>query len=99
MYNQGQYEDVYAASFANLAKWLRGGGKLLNRLRFDDLLYITWKEHDNSMQIIDKETLREDGIDVSIPDALAMTFVYEKRNNNYPIEEVEEEMLYLEIGI
>jgi hypothetical protein len=51
------------------------------------------------MQIIDKETLREDGVDISIPDAVAMTFVYEKRNNNYPIEEVEEEMLYPEIGI
>ena len=99
MYNQGQYEDVYAMSFAKLAKWLRDGGKLLNRPRFDDLLYITWKEHNNMMQIIDKETLREDGVDVSIPDAIGMTFVYEKRNNNYPIVEVEEEMLYPEIGI
>jgi hypothetical protein len=51
------------------------------------------------MQIIDKETLRDDGVDISIPDAVAMTFMYEKRNNNYPIEEVEEEMLYPEIGI
>jgi predicted phage terminase large subunit-like protein len=97
--SDGHYEDLYAASFGKLAKWLRGGGKLFNRPRFDDLLYITWKEHDNNMQIIDKETLREDGVDISIPDAVAMTFVYEKRNNNYPIEEVEEEMLYPEIGI
>ncbi|MEI6305142.1 MAG: hypothetical protein WCP09_03980 [Candidatus Taylorbacteria bacterium] len=97
--SDGHYEDLYAASFAKLAKWLRGGGKLFNRPRFDDLLYITWKEHDNNMQIIDKETLREDGVDISIPDAIAMTFVYEKRNNNYPIEEDEEEMLYPEIGI
>ena len=97
--SDGHYEDLYAASFGKLAKWLKGGGKLFNRPRFDDLLYITWKEHDNMMQIIDKETLQEDGVDVSIPDAIAMTFVYEKRNNNYPIEEVEEEMLYPEIGI
>lgn len=99
MYGGGHYEDFYAMSFAKLAKWLKDGGKLFNRPRFDDLLYITWKEHNNMMQIIDKETLREDGVDISIPDALAMTFVYEKRNNNYPIEEVEEEMLYPEIGI
>ncbi|MEI8249450.1 MAG: hypothetical protein WCG07_03070 [Candidatus Taylorbacteria bacterium] len=97
--SEGHYDDLYAASFGKLAKWLRGGGKLFNRPRFDDLLYITWKEHDNNMQIIDKETLREDGVDISIPDAIAMTFVYEKRNNNYPIEEEEEEMRYPEIGI
>jgi len=99
MYGGGHYEDFYAMSFAKLAKWLKDGGKLFNRPCFDDLLYITWKEHNNMMQIINKETLREDGVDISIPDALAMTFVYEKRNNNYPIEEVEEEMLYPEIGI
>jgi hypothetical protein len=97
--SDGHYEDLYAAGFGKLAKWLRGGGKLFNRPRFDDLLYITWKEHDNNMQIIDKEILREDGVDISIPDAIAMTFVYEKRNNNYLIEEIEEEMLYPEIGI
>ena len=51
------------------------------------------------MDIVDKETLKEDGVDISIPDALAMTFVWEKRCNNYPIEEVEEEMLYPEIGV
>jgi len=51
------------------------------------------------MQIIDREKLTEDGVDLSIPDALGMTFVYEKRNNNYPLEEVEEELMYPEIGI
>jgi predicted phage terminase large subunit-like protein len=99
MYNDGHYDDIYASGFGKLKKWLEGGGKLLNRLRFDDLIYVTWKEHASKMQIIDKETLRDDGIDVSIPDALCMTFVWEKRCNNYPIEEVDEEMLYPEIGI
>ena len=99
MYNDGQYMDIYAAGFGKLAKWLRGCGKLLNRLRFDDLIYVTWKDKDGKMEIIDRETLREDGVDISIPDALTMTFVYEKRNNNYPIEGVEEEMLYPEIGV
>ncbi len=99
MYNDGQYADIYASGFGKLAKWLRGGGKLFNRPKFDDLIYVTWKDKDGKMEIVDKETLREDGVDISIPDALAMTFVWGKRNNNYPIEEYEEEMLYPEIGI
>jgi len=99
MYNDGKYENIYASGFGKLAKWLQGGGKLLNRLRFDDLLYVVWKDHDGLMQIIDRDKLAEDGVDLSIPDALGMTFVYEKRNNNYPLEEVEEELMYPEIGI
>ena len=41
MYNDGKYEDIYVSGFGKLKKWLEGGGKLLNRLRFDDLLFHT----------------------------------------------------------
>jgi predicted phage terminase large subunit-like protein len=81
IFNGGKYEDVYAMSFAILALWLRDGGQLVGKTQFDDLLYVTWKENNNRMQIVDTEILKEDGIDISIPDALAMTFVQRKRNN------------------
>lgn len=100
MYNDGQYDDYYTASFGKLKNWLKDGGKLFNRPRFDDLLYVTWKEQNNKMQIIDKETLKEAGVDMSIPDALAMTFVIRKRENNYSDEDEEEEPSpYSEIGL
>ena len=83
IFNGGKYEDVYAMSFATLALWLRVGGKLVGKTQFDDLLYVTWKENNNRMQIVDTEILKEDGIDISISDALAMTFVQRKRNNEY----------------
>jgi predicted phage terminase large subunit-like protein len=99
MYNDGHYDDIYAAGFGKLAKWLRGGGKLLNRHRFDDLLYVVWKENDGKMQIIEREKLRDDGVDLSIPDAIGMTFVWEKRWVDCPIDDYDEELMYPEIGI
>jgi len=35
-YNDGLYEDLYAAGYAKLAKWLRNGGKLLGKPIFDN---------------------------------------------------------------
>jgi predicted phage terminase large subunit-like protein len=100
MYNDGKYDDYYAASFGKLKKWLQGGAKLVGYARFDDLLYVTWKEHDNQMQIIDKETLVEDGIDISIPEALVMTFVARKRDNDHSVENEEMEASpYSAIGL
>ena len=62
-------------------------------------MYVVWKDHDGLMQIINREKLEEDGVDLSIPDALGMTFVWEKRCNDYPLEEIEEELMYPEIGV
>ncbi len=78
-YNDGLYEDLYAAGYAKLAKWLRNGGKLLGKPRFDNLLYMFYTEHNGKIKMIEKDVLAEQGIDPSIPDALAITTAKDKR--------------------
>jgi hypothetical protein len=78
-YNDGQYKDIYTAGYAKLAKWLRGVGKLIGRPVFDDLLHIVYSNDNGKMKMVDKDILLEQGIDSSIPDALAMTTAKDKR--------------------
>jgi len=78
-YNDGQYEDHYAAGYAKLAKWMRGGGKLMKRPEFDNLLYMFYTERNGKMRMIEKDVLAEQGIDPSISDALALTTTKDKR--------------------
>ena len=74
-----------------VADWIRKGGKLLGRPVFDDLLSMVYAEQpDTRIRIIDKEKLLEEGIDSSIPDALALTIVTDKEPEYQPyIEEKE----------
>lgn len=78
-YNDGQYENLYAAGYAKLAKWMRNGGKLLGRPTFDTLLYMFYTEKNGKMRMIEKDVLADQGIDPSIPDALALTITKDKR--------------------
>lgn len=78
-YNDGQYEDLYAAGYAKLARWLRSGGKLIGRPKFDDLAYMMYTEKNGKMKMIEKDILADQGIDPSIPDALALTTTKDKR--------------------
>lgn len=78
-YNDGQYDDQYAAGFGKLSKWLRSHGRLIGRPIFDDLLYMVYKEQNGKMKMVDKEELFDQGIDPSIPDALALTTTKDKR--------------------
>jgi predicted phage terminase large subunit-like protein len=86
-YNDGLYEDQYAAGYAKLAKWLRNGSRLVGRPMFDDLLSMVYTDQSGKMKMIDKDTLIDQGIDVSIPDALALTTTKEKREINRPRED------------
>lgn len=78
-YNDGQYDDLYGAGYAKLAKWMRNGGKLVRRPVFDDLLHMVYTDHNGKMKIVDKDTLFEQGIDPSIPDAISITNAKDKR--------------------
>jgi hypothetical protein len=86
-YNDGSYVDLYTAGYAKLSKWLRGAGKLIGRPIFDDLLSMVYTAQNGKMKMIDKEILVEQGIDSSIPDALALTTTKDKREIIYPHEE------------
>jgi hypothetical protein len=86
-YNDGQYEDLCAAGYAKLAKWMRNGGKLLGRPTFDTLLYLFYTEKNGKMRMIEKDVLAELGIDPSIPDALALTTTKDKRVTIRPSED------------
>jgi len=110
-YNDGQYEDLYSAGYAKLAKWLRGVGKLIGRPAFDDLLHMVYSSNNGKMNMVDKDILFEQGIDSSIPDALALTTVRDKRviirpqeddfpsHRDLPDPDYESPPQYPEIGI
>jgi hypothetical protein len=87
--NDGHFVDIYARSYSKLAGWLRNGGKLLGRPIFDDLLYMVYTEQNGKMKMIDKDTLMEQGIDSSIPDAFALTITRDKRVMIRPSEDDE----------
>lgn len=95
------FADNWMRGYSKLAGWLQKGGKLVDQHVFDDLLYIIYNENNNKRKLIDRYELFEDGIDTSIPDALALTITKDKRH--IPIydesELEEEEMMYPEIGI
>src|SRR3989344_2121518 len=86
-----RYVNHRARTYWRLAEWIKKGGKLLGRPIFDDLLSIVYTEQpDTRIRIIDKEKLMEEGIDSSIPDALALTIVTDKEREYQPyIEEKE----------
>ncbi|HEV7702294.1 MAG TPA: hypothetical protein VGO63_02540 [Candidatus Paceibacterota bacterium] len=105
-YNDGQYEDLYAAGYAKLAKWMKGGGKFLGRPVFDTLLYMFYTEKNGKMRMIEKDVLAELGIDPSIPDALALTTTKDKRvivrpsdGDEYSDPDYEESAQFPDIGI
>lgn len=97
MNEQPQFEsnlfaDNWARAYSKLAGWLRVG-KLIGRHAFDDLLYIVYTDTNGKRKMIDRETLMEEGIDSSIPDALALTIAKDKRIIQRPAqqEDFEEE--------
>ncbi len=91
------YTDIRSRSYWKLMIWLEDGGKLFPRRTFDDLLHIGYAELSGKTKIIEKEKLFVEGIDSSIPDALALTFVAEKRCEEiYPEPEG---LLFPSIGI
>jgi hypothetical protein len=79
-YKGEPYADLRARGYWKLGEWIRAGGKLFGKLEFDELLEIQYTDtQGNTIQIIDKEKLLEEGIDSSVPDALALTFVVDKQ--------------------
>jgi hypothetical protein len=97
MNEQPQFEsnlfaDNWARAYSKLAGWLRIG-KLLGRHVFDDLLYMVYTDTNGKRKIIDRDALGEEGIDSSIPDALALTIAKDKRIIQRPAqqEDFEEE--------
>ncbi len=94
--------DNWARAYAKCAGWLEKDGRLVGQNTFDDLLYMTYTEQGGKRKMAERDGFIEDGIDTSIPDALAMTFAKEKRVVIRPTEEEIEdgdEMLHPEIGI
>ena len=81
------YADMWAKGYSKLAGWIQQGGRLIGQHKFDDLLYIVYTDQNSKRQIIDREELQDDGIDTSIPDALALTIAKEKRHIIRPPED------------
>ena len=52
---------------------------VIGRPKFDDLAYLMYTEKDGKMRMIEKDVLADQGIDPSIPDALALTTAKDKR--------------------
>ncbi len=82
MSEQPQFEnnlfaDNWARAYSKLAGWLRAG-KLVGRHVFDDLLYMVYTDTNGKRKMIDRDTLAEEGIDPSIPEALALTITKDK---------------------
>jgi len=107
MNEQPQFEnnlfvDNWARAYSKLAGWMRVG-KIAGRHVFDDLLYMVYTDTNGKRKMIDRETLTEEGIDSSIPDALALTITKDKRIIQRPTqqEDFEEDDLpqYPYIGI
>ncbi|MDP1624873.1 MAG: hypothetical protein Q8L64_03805 [bacterium] len=91
MNEQPQFEnnlfaDNWARAYSKLAGWLRIG-KLVGRYLFDDLLYMVYTDTNSKRKMTDRETLMEEGIDSSIPDALALTIAKDKRIIQRPTQQ------------
>lgn len=76
-FDSNLFADNWARAYSKLAGWLRIG-KLVGRHVFDDLLYMMYTDTNGKRKMIDRETLMEEGIDSSIPDALALTIAKDK---------------------
>jgi len=84
---------------------------LIGRPAFDDLLHMVYSSNNGKMNMVDKDILFEQGIDSSIPDALALTTVRDKRviirpqeddfpsHRDLPDPDYESPPQYPEIGI
>jgi hypothetical protein len=85
---------------------MRNGGKLVKRPLFDDLLHMVYTDHNGKMKMVDKDTLFEQGIDPSIPDAISITTAKDKGvivrpsdDDVYSDPDYEEPPQYSDIGI
>ncbi len=75
---EGKCVDFRTKGYCNLAKSLRGSGRLIRDHRFDDLLLVGYTEQPGDrIKVVDKEKLLEQGVDSSILDSLALTFITE----------------------
>ena len=71
----GKYADMRTESCYSFLEWIKDGGKLVRHSCLEDLASITYTDSGNKIKIIEKEKMLEDGIDSSIMDAIAMTFI------------------------
>ena len=85
-FESNMFADNWARAYSKLAGWLRFG-KLVGRHVFDDLLYMVYTDTNGKRKMIDRETLMEEGIDSSIPDALALTIAKDKRIIQRPTQQ------------
>jgi hypothetical protein len=70
------YINRRAQMYMRLQRWVQGGGKLVGKPYFDELLDIRWKvQSDKQIKIKGKEEMLKDGIaSPDVADALALTF-------------------------
>ena len=85
-FDSNLFVDNWARAYSKLAGWLRIG-KLIGRHIFDDLLYMVYTDTNSKRKMIDRDTLTEEGIDSSIPDALALTIAKDKRIIQRPAQQ------------
>lgn len=85
-FDSNLFADNWARAYSKLAGWLRVG-KLIGRHVFDDLLYMVYTDTNSKRKMIDQDALMEEGIDSSIPDALALTIVKDKRIIQRPTQQ------------
>jgi predicted phage terminase large subunit-like protein len=100
-FEDDMFTNDWIRAFSKLKGWLEKGGRLIGRHAFDDLLYMIYTESNNKRKLIDRQKLFENGIDTSIPDALALTTAKEKKTLIRPTEDElfeENELLHPEIG-
>ncbi len=85
-FDSNLFADNWARAYSKLAGWLRIGN-LVGQHVFDDLLYMVYTDTNGKRKMIDRETLIEEGIDSSIPDALALTITKDKRTIQRPAQQ------------
>ena len=96
------FSDNWARAYSKLVGWIEKGGALLGNHDFDDLLYICYADQSGKRKLIEREVLASEGIDTSIPDALALTIAKDKRAISRPNEDdywEEDSPQYPTIGI
>ena len=83
-----KYADTRTRGFWRLHEWLQSKGKLMRHPIFADLCWVRYAEQsDGKLKIIDKETLREHGIDFAVPEALALTCLTDKERIREPFHQ------------
>jgi hypothetical protein len=72
-----RYLNLRAQKYFEMAHWVRKGGKLAEKGKWEEILEIRWKlQSDKKIKIKSKDDMRDDGVESpDVADALMLSFV------------------------